>query len=155
MLQQVTVYIDTSFKGKLNAGTGTFSYVIEYIASDNQMYTIEDVVEYTGTTKNRIAVLAVIEALNRLRKTCDITLYINSQYVVEAVEQKWIQEWIANNWNNKNGEQVKNKDLWKKIAEYTIKHIVKFEFLKESNYAGCMKLRKISESREDKHGKSC
>ncbi|MBS1946682.1 MAG: ribonuclease HI [Bacteroidetes bacterium] len=82
---------------------------------------------YRHTTNNRMELMAVIAGLEALKKNgLNITIYSDSQYVVKAVEQGWLNNWIATNF--KGGK--KNKDLWLCYHELAQKNKIKFIWVK-------------------------
>ena len=74
-----------------------------------------------------MAVIAGLEALNR---SCDVELYSDSQYVVNAFNQHWIEGWIKKDWKRGKNEPVKNVDLWKRLLMAKEKHNVTFIWVK-------------------------
>lgn len=78
------------------------------------------------TTNNIMEITAVIEGLKMLKYKCDVEIYSDSAYVVNAFNNKWIYGWIKNNWINSNKEPVKNKELWQELYLLVKKHEVKF-----------------------------
>ncbi len=82
---------------------------------------------YRRTTNNRMELLAVISALESLKKEgLNITVYSDSQYVVKAVTEGWLEKWIATNF--KGGK--KNRDLWERFYDLSKKHNLKFTWVK-------------------------
>jgi len=78
---------------------------------------------YQLTTNNRMELMAVIAGLSAMKKdNLDITIYSDSQYVVKAVQEGWLKNWIATSF--KGGK--KNRDLWERYHELAQKHRVKF-----------------------------
>ena len=78
------------------------------------------------TTNNIMEITAVIEALKMLKRDCEVDLYSDSAYVVNAFNNGWIYNWIKNNWKTSSKEPVKNKELWEELYELTKKHKVNF-----------------------------
>lgn len=74
-----------------------------------------------------IAVIAGLEALNR---SCEVEVYSDSQYVVNAFNQHWVDGWIKKGWKRGKNEPVKNVDLWKRLLEAKKKHSVTFHWVK-------------------------
>ena len=74
-----------------------------------------------------MAAIAALEALNR---PCEVTLYSDSQYLVEAFQEHWIDAWIKKGWKRGKNEPVKNVDLWKRLLRVKEKHQVKFVWVK-------------------------
>jgi ribonuclease HI len=81
---------------------------------------------YAHTTNNRMELLAVIAGLEALKQeACDVTVYSDSAYVVNAVEKMWVFDWEKKMFRNK-----KNADLWKRFLKIYRKHKVKFIWVK-------------------------
>lgn len=81
---------------------------------------------YRLTTNNRMELLAVIVALESLKKdNVQIQIYTDSKYVVEAVEKKWVFGWVKKNFKDK-----KNEDLWLRFLTLYAKHHIKFHWVK-------------------------
>src|SRR5688572_32799093 len=82
---------------------------------------------YRRTTNNRMELMGVIAALEALKKTgLDITIYTDSQYIVKAVKEGWLNKWLATNFSG----GKKNKDLWVKFYNLYTKHHIKFVWVK-------------------------
>lgn len=79
-----------------------------------------------NTTNNIMEITAVIEALKLLKYECEVEIYSDSAYVVNAFKQKWIDNWKKNNWKTSNKENVKNKELWQELDRLVNIHKVKF-----------------------------
>jgi len=117
-MTKVTIYTDGAAKG--NPGAGGYGTVL--ISDD---YRKELSGGYKLTTNNRMELLAVIIGLEALLKPCDVTVYSDSKYVVDAVEKKWVFGWEKKNYLDK-----KNPDLWKRFLEIYRKHTVKLVWIK-------------------------
>ena len=78
------------------------------------------------TTNNVMEITAVIEGLKALKRPCNVKVYSDSAYVVNAFEKNWIDSWIKNNWRTSNKEPVKNKELWIELYDLTRIHNVQF-----------------------------
>ena len=78
------------------------------------------------TTNNVMEITAVIEGLKSLKYPCEVELYSDSAYVINAFNQKWIEGWKKNGWKNSEREDVKNKELWEELDSLTKIHKVKF-----------------------------
>ncbi len=78
------------------------------------------------TTNNVMEITAVLEALKLLKEECDVEVYSDSAYVVNAFTQKWIYGWLKNGWKTSNKEDVKNKELWQELYEFTKIHNIEF-----------------------------
>ena len=82
------------------------------------------------TTNNRMELLGVIVALEALKSPCEVTLYSDSQYVVNAFNQHWVEGWLKRGWKNAKKEPVKNPDLWKRLLRAKEPHQMTFVWVK-------------------------
>lgn len=120
MSDSITIYTDGSSRG--NPGRGGYGTIL--MAGQHRKELSQG---YRLTTNNRMELMAVIAGLQALKKTGqNITIYSDSQYVVKAVEQKWLNTWIATNF--KGGK--KNSDLWKMYHQLAQAHRIKFVWVK-------------------------
>ena len=122
-MQKVVIYTDGACSG--NPGPGGWAAVL--IAGD---YKKEISGGSKNTTNNIMELTAILESLKALRKNCEVELYSDSAYCVNAFNQNWIYSWIKNGWKTSDGSDVKNKEIWKEIYELTKKHKVKFNKVK-------------------------
>lgn len=74
--------------------------------------------------------MAVITGLEALNRPCQVEVYSDSQYVVNAFNQHWIESWIKKGWTRGKKEPVKNVDLWKRLLEAKREHEVTFHWVK-------------------------
>lgn len=79
-----------------------------------------------NTTNNIMEITAVIEGLKLLKYECEVEIYSDSAYVVNAFNNHWIEGWRKKNWINSSKEPVKNKELWQELYNLTKQHNVKF-----------------------------
>jgi ribonuclease HI len=114
------IYTDGASRG--NPGPGGYGAILKWGATEKELSK-----GYRKTTNNRMELMAVIAALEALTKEgVSITVYSDSQYVVKAVEQGWLKNWIATDF--KGGK--KNKDLWLRYHALSKKHQIKFVWVK-------------------------
>lgn len=84
-----------------------------------------------GTTNNRMELTAVIEGLSALKIIpCEVNIYSDSKYVVDAFNQHWIDSWQRDGWRTSNSREVKNSDLWMELIALVRKHYVHFHWVK-------------------------
>ena len=119
----VTIYTDGAARG--NPGPGGYGAVLEYIDPKNQLHVKELSAGYRRTTNNRMELLGVITALEALNRPCNVTLYSDSKYVVDAFNQHWVDGWVRKGWKRGKNEPVKNVDLWKRLLQAKAPHAVK------------------------------
>lgn len=97
---------------------------------------IERAAAFTGTTNNRMEMMAVIAALERLEIGPPITIFADSQYVIKGCTE-WSRGWVRRGWTNAQGEPVKNRDLWERMLKLYQLHNCKFRHVKgHSGVAG-------------------
>lgn len=82
------------------------------------------------TTNNRMELTAVIEALQALKRPCNVQLYTDSKYVVDAITKGWVYNWKANNWLRSNKQMASNVDLWTNLLKLLEVHIVTLHWVK-------------------------
>ena len=122
-MQKVTIYTDGACSG--NPGPGGWAAVLIYG---------EHKKEISGgcreTTNNIMELTAILEALKALKTECEVELYSDSAYSVNAFNQGWIYNWIKKGWKTADKKDVKNKDIWQEIYNLTKKHKVTFNKVK-------------------------
>lgn len=124
----VVIYTDGSSRG--NPGPGGYGTVLEYVDTKGNLHTREYSAGYELTTNNRMELMGVIVGLEALTKACTVDVYSDSQYVVKAFTEHWIDGWIRKNWKQGTKNPVKNIDLWKRLLEAKRKHQVLFHWIK-------------------------
>lgn len=108
-MNHIDIYTDGACKG--NPGPGGWGVLLKAGPTEKELYGGERV-----TTNNRMEMTAVIEALGALKRPCDVTLYIDSQYVLKGITE-WVAGWKARGWRTASKEPVKNVELWQKMDE--------------------------------------
>ena len=123
MSDTVVIYTDGACSG--NPGPGGYGTVLQY--GDNRK-------ELSGgfrrTTNNRMELLAVIEGLRLLTRPCEITVFSDSKYVVDAVNKGWAERWQANGWKRNKRERALNPDLWARLLKLLNTHKVSLRWVK-------------------------
>ncbi len=121
--KQVTIYTDGSCM--VNPGPGGYGAVLLFGAHRREISG-----GYRRTTNNRMEIMAVIAALEALTERCQVTLYSDSQYVVNAISKGWAQRWQANDWKRNKREMAVNPDLWERLLQACKSHQVDFQWLR-------------------------
>ncbi len=124
----VTMYTDGAARG--NPGPGGYGTVLQYLELSGKLHELELSQGYVCTTNNRMELLAVIAGLEALKRPCSVTVHSDSQYVVNAFNQHWVEGWLKRNWKNAKKEPVKNVDLWKRLLAAKEPHDVRFVWVK-------------------------
>lgn len=125
----VKIYTDGAARGNPD-GPGGYGTVLEYVDTKGQLHVKELSCGYVKTTNNRMELMAVIAGLEALNHPCTVEVYSDSQYVVNAFNQHWVEGWIKKNWKRGKNEPVKNVDLWKRLLAAKEPHSVTFHWVK-------------------------
>ena len=121
-MKNVTIYTDGACSG--NPGPGGWGAILMYGSKKKELSGGE-----MSTTNNRMELISVISALKALNEPCKVILYTDSQYVANAINLGWLENWRIKGWKRKGGE-VKNPDLWKDLVLLLETHKVTFEWVK-------------------------
>ena len=125
----VKIYTDGAARGNPD-GPGGYGSVLEYVDTKGELHVKEISQGYVRTTNNRMELMAVIAGLEALNRPCEVEVYSDSQYVVNAFNQHWVDGWIKKGWKRGKNEPVKNVDLWNRLLEAKEKHSVTFHWVK-------------------------
>ena len=118
-MKNISIYTDGSCSG--NPGKGGWCAILIYGETEKVISGGDP-----DTTNNRMEVIAAIEGLSALKEKCAVTLYSDSAYLVNAVEQRWLSGWRSRGWVTADKKPVKNKDLWLRLTELLAWHDVVF-----------------------------
>ncbi|HUQ27731.1 MAG TPA: ribonuclease HI [Usitatibacter sp.] len=118
----VNIYTDGACKG--NPGPGGWGAVLEYDGEERELFGGE-----SATTNNRMELMAVIEALNALKRPSRIVLHTDSQYVQKGITE-WLRSWKARGWRTAAKQPVKNADLWVRLDEATQPHEIEWVWVR-------------------------
>jgi ribonuclease HI len=119
---QVTIYTDGACKG--NPGPGGWGAWLSMGEHRKELFGGE-----AQTTNNRMELTAVIEALGSLKRTCDVLLYTDSNYVRQGITE-WIHGWKQRGWKTADKKPVKNVDLWQRLDAARTLHHVEWRWVK-------------------------
>ncbi len=103
----VEIYTDGACKG--NPGPGGWGVLLKTGGTEKELYGGEPV-----TTNNRMELMAVIQALEALKRPCHVVLHADSQYVLKGITE-WLAGWKAKGWKTASKQPVKNVDLWQRL----------------------------------------
>src|SRR5512144_1262151 len=120
---RVVVYTDGGCSR--NPGPGGYGVVVLYGDSRKELSG-----GYAKTTNNRMELTACIKGLEALEQERPVTLFCDSQYVVNGIEKGWAQRWKRNNWKRNETEAAENSDLWAKLLDLCEKHDVSFRWVR-------------------------
>ena len=123
MPDRVIIYTDGACSG--NPGPGGYGTVMQY--GDNRK---ELSGGFRNTTNNRMELLAVIKGLQLLNRPCEVTVFSDSKYIVDAVNKGWARRWQANGWKRNKREKALNPDLWARLLKLLDIHEVSLRWVK-------------------------
>ena len=123
MRKHVDIYTDGACSD--NPGPGGYGVILMYGSLKRELSGGEK-----QTTNNRMELSGVIRGLSALREPCEVALYTDSQYVVNAMTKGWAKKWQANGWMRNKREKALNPDLWEKLLALCEQHEVTFHWVK-------------------------
>ena len=124
-MKTVVIYTDGACKG--NPGPGGWGALLEYDGHRKELFGGEP-----HTTNNRMELVAVIRALEALKRESDVAIYTDSQYVKNGIEA-WIHGWKRNGWKTADRKPVKNADLWLALDAVAARHRVRWHWVRGHN----------------------
>jgi ribonuclease HI len=124
-MRNVEIYTDGACSG--NPGPGGWAAILSYNGKEKELSG-----NMPNTTNNRMELFAVISGIGALKEPCNVDIYSDSAYVVNAFNKNWINNWQTNGWLTKDKKPVENSDLWKLLLQIIRikKHDVTFHKVK-------------------------
>lgn len=119
MLKKVEIYTDGACSG--NPGVGGYCGILFYKNKELIVSGAEK-----ETTNNRMELTAVIQALSKLKERCEVDLYSDSAYVINAINNGWISSWQSSGWKTADKKPVANQDLWEQLLKKLQEHQINF-----------------------------
>ena len=125
-MKKVELYSDGACSG--NPGPGGYGTILVYKETEK---------EFSGgdaaTTNNRMELTGAIVGLEALKCPCEVTVYSDSKYLVDAINQKWVYSWQKNGWRKADKSPALNPDLWQELLGLIESHTVNFVWVKGHN----------------------
>ena len=106
-MNPIEIYTDGACKG--NPGPGGWGVLLKAGGTERELFGGE-----LATTNNRMELMAVIQALSALKRPCEVTLFLDSQYVLKGITE-WLPGWKAKGWRTASKQPVKNVELWQQL----------------------------------------
>lgn len=122
MSKHVRIFTDGGCKG--NPGPGGWGAILYYGDARKEIKGAE-----AETTNNRMELMAAIQALELLKRPCEVELTTDSQYLRQGITQ-WIHNWKKRGWKTADKKPVKNQDLWQRLDQAVSQHKVKWSWVK-------------------------
>ena len=126
-MKQVTIYTDGACSG--NPGPGGWGAILEWNGVEKELSGGE-----AQTTNNRMELTGVIRALSALKEPCEVDLYTDSKYVLDALTKGWAKSWRARGWVKADKKPALNPDLWQTLLELTERHTMHYHWVKGHAY---------------------
>ena len=121
-MKKTEIFTDGACRG--NPGPGGWGALLRFQEHEKELSGYEE-----DTTNNRMELMAIIQALEALKRPCQIELSTDSKYVMQGITQ-WIHNWKKNGWKTANKKPVKNVDLWQRLDDATQKHQIHWRWVK-------------------------
>lgn len=118
-MKHVDLYTDGACSG--NPGAGGYGAILIFKGIEKELSGGE-----AETTNNRMEIYAVIAGLEKLSEPCEVDVYSDSAYTVNAFRQNWIEGWKKSGWKKADGKPVANVDLWQRLLALLSVHKVRF-----------------------------
>lgn len=125
-LEKITLSTDGACLG--NPGPGGWAALLRFEDKEKMISGGEP-----DTTNNRMELMAVICGLNALKRTCNVTIVTDSQYVMKAFKEGWLDKWQENGWKTADKKPVKNQELWEELLAAVDRHDVHWKWVKGHN----------------------
>ena len=122
MSKLIEIYTDGACSG--NPGPGGWGALLICGEHEKEIYGGEE-----DSTNNRMEMMAVIKALESLKKRSNVRIYTDSKYVLQGATE-WLKGWKAKGWKNSKKQPVKNKALWQNIDSLLLEHNIEFVWVK-------------------------
>ena len=125
---KVILYSDGSSRG--NPGPGGYGTILQYTDRAGVLHEKEISEGFRNTTNNRMELMGVIAGLEALVKPCSVDVWSDSQYVIKAFNDHWIDGWKKRGWKKADGKPVLNEELWKRLLLAAEPHEITWHWVK-------------------------
>lgn len=125
---KVTLYSDGASRG--NPGPGGYGTILQYTDRAGVLHEKEISEGFRDTTNNRMELMGVIAGLEALLKPCSVDVWSDSQYVIKAFNDHWIDGWKKRGWKKADGKPVLNEELWKRLLLAAEPHEITWHWVK-------------------------
>lgn len=122
---EISIFVKDRFRGNPR-GAGEAAAIVEYIDRKGESHIRQQQIRIERDTKNALALKICIAAMRVLLKPCEITIFIDCDYLANAHRQGWVSKWQQDGWRRANGKPPANVEDWKQF--YMLTEIHKIEF---------------------------
>ncbi len=146
-MSKVAIHTDGACRG--NPGPGGWGAILSYGDHEKELHGAE-----RDTTNNRMELMAAIQALEALKRPCEVTLTTDSEYVRKGITE-WLASWKRRGWKTADKKPVKNQDLWQRLETASHMHKIQWKWIKghsghpENERADQLANRAIDEMRDN------
>lgn len=144
-MDMVNLYTYTTIRGP-GTRSGSYTYLLEYMTEKGPA-TLTKQGELENVTEYQAHMRILREALERLKKPCEVMVYTDSRYLQRGTEE-WLKEWKAAGWMNRKGKPVANREEWEKIAELLGRHLISFQVGAHHSYRGWIRAETEKKEKE-------
>lgn len=123
---EVNIYIETSIHGPAKRD-GSYMYLVEYIKDSGETVTRQGSGVIEDSTELELALTALVDAMGRLTKPCEIRINTQCQTILNTISNHWHIQWEKNGWNNAKGKPVKHSELWQQYRNLSGRHLILIE----------------------------
>ena len=121
-MDKVIIYTDGACRG--NPGNGGWGAVLRYGEHERELYGAE-----RDTTNNRMELMAAIQALETLKRPCEVVLTTDSEYLRRGITE-WLPQWKRRGWKTADKKPVKNQDLWERLERAALPHRMQWDWIR-------------------------
>jgi ribonuclease HI len=122
-MKKIMIFTDGACSG--NPGPGGYGVILRHSSREKELSG-----GFRNTTNNRMELMGAIAALEALHEPCEAAIVTDSQYLVNAVEKRWVYEWKSRGWRKADKKRALNIDLWERLLPLLAKHRVTFKWVR-------------------------
>ena len=149
-MMQVNIYTYQTIKGP-GTKAGTCTYILETEVK-GKVATLTKTESLETMSENKAELTAILKALKRLRKECEVTIFGESNYIKQGAE-RWLDGWVAAGWKNAKGKEVANKEEWQQFHEFRTKYNITISSPVQHSYSNWIKGE--TDKKEKERQESC
>lgn len=128
-MNKVLIYTDGSARGNPE-GPGGYGTILRYTDPEGTVHEREYSGGFARTSNNRMELLAAIIGLEALSRPCEVELYSDSKYLIDAHNRHWIDNWQQNGWHTAGKEPIRNRDLWERLLSAEKNHSIEWHWVR-------------------------